>query len=159
MNGDFVRDLKDSSKTGMYHQLPSNMRESLVQYAVSIAPEVRKEARDALDMQAKSKQQKKEALRKKKLVAAQVQYANALTYIDIYHSPACWRDIGEARKKYGKLRSETAKREACKEQIWIRVLGFGWSDLHHAWSEGGVDFSADKLFNYLTAKCFEAQQT
>jgi len=159
MNGDFVRDLMDSSKTGMYHQLSSNMRESLVQYAVSIPPEVCKEARDALDMQAKSKQQKKEALRKKKLVAAQVQYANALTYIDMYHSPACWRDIGEARKKYGKLRSETAKREACKEQIRIRVLGFGWSDLHHAWSEGGVDFSADKLFNHLTTKCFEAQQT
>ena len=50
MNVDFVRDLNDSSKTGMYRQLPSEMRESLVRYAESIAPEVCKEARDALDM-------------------------------------------------------------------------------------------------------------
>ena len=56
MNGDFVQDLNYSSKTGMYHQVPSEIRESLVRYTASIAPEVRKEARDALDMQVKAKQ-------------------------------------------------------------------------------------------------------
>jgi len=39
MNGDFIRDINDSSNIGMYHQLPSEMRELLVRYAVSTAPE------------------------------------------------------------------------------------------------------------------------
>ena len=59
MNGDFIRDLKNSSKMGMYDQLSSEMRESLVRYMVIIAPEVCKDARHALDMQSKAMHQKK----------------------------------------------------------------------------------------------------
>jgi len=68
INGDFIRDLDDSSKMGMYRQLPSEMRKSLVRYAASTASEMRKEARDVSDMQAETKQQDKEVLMKQNLL-------------------------------------------------------------------------------------------
>ena len=36
-----------------------------------------------------------------------------------------------------------------KEQIRLRGIGFGWKDLHHAWSKGRVDFSAEHLRDYF----------
>ena len=33
---------------------------------------------------------KNEVLRKKKLLAAQKEYASDLTYIEMFHSQACW---------------------------------------------------------------------
>ena len=37
-----------------------------------------------------------------------------------------------------------------KDKIRIRALGFGWEDLHFAWSKDGVDRSPDNLLSYLT---------
>eukprot|EP00957_Ditylum_brightwellii_P158419 12057475-Ditylum_brightwellii.AAC.1 len=59
-------------------------------------------------------------LRKNKLIAAQKEYVDSLAYIDMYHSPTCWCTGADARREFAKLRSETARREALKEQIWIR---------------------------------------
>ena len=42
VNGDFRRDLDDPSRDGTYHRLPREMRESLLEFALNIAPEVRK---------------------------------------------------------------------------------------------------------------------
>lgn len=36
-----------------------------------------------------------------------------------------------------------------KEQIRIRVLGFGCKDLHHPWSKDGVTYTPQQLMNYL----------
>ena len=46
---------------------------------------------------------------------------------------------------------------AVKEQIRIRVKGFGWSDLHHPWSEGGKDHSPDILLKHLIEKIIPQQ--
>jgi len=54
-----------------------------------------------------------------------------------------------AKSQFNKLTSLTAQREAVKEQIRIRVVGFGWKDLHHPWSKGGNDYSAEYLRDYL----------
>jgi len=43
------------------------------------------------------------------------------------------------------LVSKTAKLEVVKFQIRICVIGFGWKDLHHPWSEQGVDFLPEQL--------------
>ena len=36
-----------------------------------------------------------------------------------------------------------------KEQIRIRVIGFGWKDLGHPWSINGVTYTASTLLNHL----------
>jgi len=58
---------------------------------------------------------------KKKLLAAHYEHAVVLIFIDIYHSDACWKTAAAARKTFDELGSETAKREAVKDQIRIRV--------------------------------------
>ena len=67
-----------------------------------------------LDKQLEAKRLKQEALKQKKLLAAHREYANALTYIDMYHSQACWKKIAQARVQCKKLTSETAKTGAVK---------------------------------------------
>ena len=63
----------------------------------------------------------------------------------MYHSDACWSTLTIARQRFSELTSETARKEAVKDQIWLRVIGFGWSDLHHPWSKDGADYSDDDL--------------
>jgi len=67
----------------------------------------------------------------------------------MYHSDACWRTAKMAKSQFNKLTSLTAQREAVKEQIRIRVVGFGWKDLHHPLSKGGNDYLAEYLRDYL----------
>jgi hypothetical protein len=157
INGDFKRDFKDSVKDGTYHKLPPDMRESLLRFALSIAPAIRKAEKTALDKQREAKKKKQEFLRQKKVAAVQREYANAVTYIDMYYSPACWKTMSQARKEFSKLRSKTAKLDAVKEQIRIRVVGFGWDDLHHPWSKGGVDYSPEDLRDHLINKIIPEQ--
>ena len=52
-----------------------------------------------------------------------------------------------------KLTSETAKRGDLKEQIRIRVIGFGWKDLDHPCSRNGVTYPA---YNFLNLLCGES---
>ena len=51
----------------------------------------------ALDKQREANSLKQEALNHKKLLAAQREYANTLTYVDIYHSQACWKFFSGTR--------------------------------------------------------------
>ena len=52
--------------------------------------------------------------------------------------------------KFEKLTSKLSKLAVVKDQIRIHVLGFGWEDLHYAWSKDGVDRSPKNLLSYLT---------
>jgi hypothetical protein len=47
------------------------------------------------------------------------------------------------------MESHTKKLKAVKEQLQIRVIGFGWKDLHPPWSKDGKLYTADELFQYL----------
>jgi len=158
INGDFHRDIKDENNNGAYLRLPKEMHDSLLRFAIGAAPQVRKAEKVALDKQRARKDRRKEILREKKLMAAQREYANALTYIDMYHSSACWKTSSNIRKEFSNLTSMTAKKDAMKEQINIRVLGFGWDDLHHPWSKGGVDYTPEQLRDYLIATILPEQK-
>ena len=67
----------------------------------------------------------------------------------MYHSPACWRTKSDAKKTFDKLNSRAARIDAVKEQIRIRVIGFGWKDLHHPWSYNGREFTPAEQFDHL----------
>ena len=99
----------------------------------------------ALDQQREANTQKKALLRKKKLLVAESRYATALTYIEMYYSPAAWKTSTQARREFNKLTNNTAKLNYVKELIHIYVLDLGWSNLHRPWSEGGVHFTPKEL--------------
>ncbi len=93
MNGDFKHDLNNETNNGAFHQLSTEMHDSLLRFALKSDPEVRKSEEAAMNKQQNAKDRKKNAPRKKKIVAAQTKYANVLTYIEMYHSPACWKTV------------------------------------------------------------------
>jgi hypothetical protein len=89
MNGDFKRDINNPTVDGAYHKLSKEMRESLILFALSAAPGVRAAECVALEKQREAKSKKQEMLKRRKFVAAQEEYAKALTFIEMYHSAAC----------------------------------------------------------------------
>lgn len=80
-SGDFHLDYKDSSNDGRYFKLPDDMKQSLLTYALSISPKVRKEEKEALERQREAKKQKQNLLLEKQMLACKKEYAEALTYI------------------------------------------------------------------------------
>ena len=54
-----------------------------------------------------------------------------------------------AQSVYGKLKSESARLNAVKEQILICYLGLRCEDAHHPWSKSGVTFSSKQLLKHL----------
>ncbi len=59
---------------------------------MAVALAVCKSEQTALDKQRAAKKLKQGLLCQKKMVAVQKEYANALTYIDMFHSAACWQN-------------------------------------------------------------------
>ena len=157
MNKDFTCKIEDCSHDGAYHQLSNEMRQSLLQFALNVAPAVRKSEKISLDKQRDSKRTRQDKLRRKKMLAVQLEYANALTYMDMFHSQACWKSKKDAKAAFKKLNSHAAKLEAVKDQIRIRVIGFGWKDLHHPWSKNGVDYTPDQLLSHLIDRIIPQQ--
>ena len=56
-------------------------------------------------------------LRKRELVAAQREYDNALIYLDVYYSLACWRDVITCKKECVIIARKIAKLAAMKKQL------------------------------------------
>ena len=48
------------------------------------------------------------------MIAVKTEYANALTYIEMFHSAACWCNTADAKTKYELLNSRAAKMDAVK---------------------------------------------
>jgi hypothetical protein len=64
---------------------------------------------------------------------AMEEFIDGLYYHGMYFSEACWKDDPRVVKRnLKKLKSETAKYIALKENILIRVKGFGWELCKHA---------------------------
>jgi hypothetical protein len=156
MNKDFDRkELGKKHVDGPFHQLNDKMQHSLVRVALSMAPKIRIEEAAALQKQSNYKLQKQNILKKAKIVAATEEYTQALVLIEQYHSPACLRNEEQVEREYVKLTSETAKINLMKQQITIRVKGFGWKETcHHPWSKEGTMFTGDQLKDHLVNTIF-----
>ena len=56
----------------------------------------------------------------------------------------------KSEEKFYSLNSESAKKEAVKEQIKMRTDGLGWKgQCHHPWSKKGETYAADVLKKHL----------
>jgi hypothetical protein len=123
---------------GYFHTMDLEMTQSAMKTAVELSLEVRAEEKAAIERQKEKKRQKKETLIKKRLDGATKSYIDKLHYREMHGSPACWKNCRQVDAELKKLESEYAKKEALKDQIRIRVLGLGWDDCHHPWSNGGT---------------------
>ena len=121
-----------------------------MQVSTEDAPSDRKAAAEALKKQREAKRKKEELLLKHKLEKATESCIDALCHRDMCNSLACWsmeEDMVDEGVK--KIKSKAAQLNAAKENVRMRVLGLGFSDLAHPWSKDGVVHSVDELCNHL----------
>ena len=68
----------------------------------------------------------------------------------MHFSPACWKDVRKIVAKHlKKISSDTAKYNALKENIMIRVKGFSWDWCKHPWSKDGRKYTIKELADHL----------
>jgi hypothetical protein len=74
--------------------------------------------RDDLDKQREAKRKKEEMIKKKSLEKAKEDLVEASYYWEMYHFDVCWKGkYSLVHKMLGRLKSESAKLEALKENI------------------------------------------
>lgn len=164
-NGDFSREhelqnlvtgrksKKESDKSpsiGTFHTLPLELKQSLIATAKKFAKRGRRRYQAALKRQRQYKERIEKLAMDKKIDLLQADYIGA-TYLWLQgHSDRLWDTVEKANREYNRLKSETAKLRAVKEQILIRYVGFGWSEAHHPWSRGEITYNSKFLFTFLT---------
>jgi len=91
---------------GTFHQLPEELRRSLILFGKENASKSRKRFDEALASQREASRQKEEIALQKKLDQTQGDYIVAIYFYEQYHSSRCWLTIMKADENYKKLGSE-----------------------------------------------------
>ena len=160
INGDFNRaesELRTKTKTkedkhcknGIAIDLPSELLQTAIEFAMMKTKEVRKTDQEALTKQQEHRAEKIQALKLRGIENATQQLIDCFYYYDMYHSLRCWRTPEVVDEMLNKLKSNTAKLNEIKEQIRMRELGLGWVEARHAWSKNGRAYTVDELATHL----------
>ena len=81
---------------------------------------------------------------------ASEEFIDGMYYYKMYFSDACWKDDPKnVATNLNRLKSDTARYNALKENILIRVKGFGWDWCKHAWSKNGTKYIIAELSSHL----------
>jgi len=134
---------------GSFHELPPELKESLIQWAREYARRNKQDFDLWLNRQKALRRKKEVEKLEKEYADATEDYIVAIYFFEQYSSPRCWKTVTDTREEYGRLSSESPRLEAVKEQILIRYLGLGWSAAHHPWSTSGREFSSNELLEHL----------
>ena len=103
-----------------------------------------------MDRQREAKRKKEEMIEKKSLDKAKEDLVEASYYWEMFHSEVCWKgNLSIVSKMLGRLKSESAKLEALKENIRMRVIGLGWKQFAITWSYKGAKRSVSELAAHL----------
>jgi len=146
----FTNKDKDRIHTkGMFYQFCPEIRQCLLQYAIQVAPTVVSTNREDLDNQREAKRKKEEMMEQKGLMKAKESTIEASYYWEMYRSDACWKNVRTMKTMLGRLNSESAKLEALKENIRMRVIGFGWTQFAITWSSKGKKRSVVELTHHM----------
>ena len=137
------------SELGVFHSLVPELQESLIQVGREHKLRQRKYFDESLAAQAEASRRKEEIALERQLEGARDEYIVAIYLLEQFNSPRCWRTIKRAEYYYKRLKSETARLRAVKEQILIRYLGCGWEEAHHPWSSGNGTYTSSYLFKFL----------
>ena len=139
-----------NEELGLFHQFSSILQEAIIKVAMFDAPETRKSNNSNIQKQQRAKRKKKELLKQLGMKKAQEAYIDAIYYHRMYYSEACWKgDPKVVTANLRRFKSESSKYEALKENIRIRVKGFGWQWAHHAWSKNGDKYTVKQLADHL----------
>ena len=134
---------------GIFYRFPEQLRDSLLIVALEDAPTAVSTNSEQLDNQREAKRKKEEMMERKNMLKAQESMIEASYYWEMYKSDTCWTNYNTVTKMLRRLKSETAKIEALKENIRMRVIGCGWSQFAITWSHQGKKRSVVELTAHL----------
>ena len=138
--------------------MPSELQKSLVITAKRGATKLRRQHDTALERQKAARLKHEELAHKRKLESSKEQFIIAFGFYERYSSGRCWKSITESYQIFNQLNSESARVKAVKEQIMIRVKGFGWEDLKHPWSKNNVPYTSIELMNHFVQVILTAER-
>ena len=114
------------------------------------APVTKLRNNEDLALQAKARRAKEEMIKAKNMEKATEEYIEGMYYRKMYDSAACLKgSVRVVDRELKKLTSDTARYDALKENIMIRVKGLGWDWCKHAWSKNGRQYSIKELADHL----------
>ena len=103
--------------------------QAIVSAASQDATKTRERNNADLKLQAKAWKRKEDVILEESLEKKSKEYIDAVYYHRMYHSDACWKDDPkDVTSELGKLKFDTAKYRAIKENIMIWEKGF-WMGL------------------------------
>ena len=113
------------------------------------APTTHQVNNDALERQRIARQRKLKLEKELVLENAKESHQLALFYHEMYHLPVCWKDEEQVDKGLKRIKGKGKRLDALKENIKLRVIGFGWKEFKHAWSKDGHPYSEEHLAAHL----------
>ena len=122
---------------GLFHELPSELTDSLIAVSKKNAHQVRRTFNDSLKRQSAARELKQKTLRNNKLEIARAGLVDALYLHQQYDSPRCWKTKDQAYEAFEGMKWKKDRMAGIKEQILMRYLGLGWVEAHHPWSKKG----------------------
>ena len=139
-----------SGECGLFHQLPSELTDSLIAVSKKNAFQVRRTFNESLKRQAAARELKQKSQRDAKLEVAREGLVDALYLYQQYGSPRCWKTKDQAYEAFEGMKFKKDRMASIKEQILIRYLGLGWVEAHHPWSKKGHGtFSPVELLDHF----------
>ena len=113
-------------KQGLLHDLPEELKVSLVLAAIEDAPETHKANLASIDRQTEMRREKEMAGLDKDTEALEQDYIEALIYHKMANLEVCWKTAREVDEGLRRLKYKKDKIGQLKDNILIRVKGFGW---------------------------------
>jgi len=146
---DVARPATAAACSGAFQGLTRNQKISLVEYARTTREANRE--KDAVVSREHDEywEQKREATRVESLSKLEAKYLETILYWEMREERRT--TIAEVTADLRTLDAKSRKVQYLKDAIKIRVIGFGWSELHVAWSAGGVDKTVVQLTAELAA--------
>ena len=135
----------ESGERGLFHELPEELRVTLLIMAMEDAPATRQSNAESLEVQRKMKEEKEEIAKLNQNEKATDDYIESLIYHAMYNSDACWKTVADVTSGLKKLKFKKDKKQALKDNILIRYRGFGWEEWHTTWSHACVEKSIPQL--------------
>ena len=83
------------------------------------------------------------------LAKASEAHIEAYYYFRMSKSKACWKTEEEVDRDLPQIKSKNDKLNAVKENIQMRVKGYGWKDFTHPWSKNGKLYTEEELSVHL----------
>ena len=117
--------------------------------AIEDAPETRKANLASIDRQTEMRREKEMAALDEDTEALEEDYIEALIYRKMADLEVCWKTAREVDEGLRRLKYKKDKIGQLKDNILIRVKGFGWVEWKTFWSKGGVSLSVHNLTKRL----------